>query len=154
WVTIPNSASLNLTSAMTLEAWVKPNAFAAASSMIMKEEPNGLTYALYAANDGPAPPVTLVSAGGVDSYATSSTNLPIGSWSHLAATYDGSLLKLYINGNLVSSLGITGLLDTSNGVLRIGGNSIWGEYFNGLIDDVRIYNRALNQAEVRSDMSA
>jgi hypothetical protein len=37
-------------------------------------------------------------------------------------------------------------------VLRIGGNSIWAEWFSGLIDEVRVYNRALSQAEVESDM--
>jgi len=35
--------------------------------------------------------------------------------------------------------------------LRIGGNSIWGEFFTGYIDEVRVYNRALTQAEIASD---
>ena len=38
-------------------------------------------------------------------------------------------------------------------VLRIGGNAVYGDYFNGLIDEVRVYSRALNQGEIRSDMS-
>ena len=38
--------------------------------------------------------------------------------------------------------------------LRIGGNNVWGEYFSGLIDEVRIYNRALTAAEVQADMNA
>ena len=38
--------------------------------------------------------------------------------------------------------------------LRIGGTSIWGEYFRGLIDEVRIYNRALNATEIANDMNA
>jgi hypothetical protein len=43
---------------------------------------------------------------------------------------------------------------TSTGALRIGGNAVWGnEYFAGLIDEVRIYNRALSAAEVQSDMN-
>src|SRR5262249_20749880 len=41
----------------------------------------------------------------------------------------------------------------STSPLRIGGNSIWGEYFKGVIDEVRIYNRALNQSEIVTDMS-
>ena len=44
-------------------------------------------------------------------------------------------------------------MPTSTQPLRIGGDSIWGEYFNGLIDEVRVYNRALSQAEVQSDMT-
>ena len=42
----------------------------------------------------------------------------------------------------------------STGALRIGGNSIWGEWFTGLIDEVRLYNRALTVAELQADMAA
>ena len=41
----------------------------------------------------------------------------------------------------------------SSGALRIGSNSIWGEYFSGLIDEVRIYNRALTAAQIQQDMA-
>src|SRR5262249_29244104 len=140
WVTILGSASLTLTNAMTLEAWIKPNSVADVSSILLKERPGGLSYALYAVNDGPAPPVAVVDVAGRDYDAGSSSSLQTGVWSQLAATYDGSNLRFYINGNLVSTLGVSGLLTSSSGPLRIGGNSIWGEFFNGLIDDVRIYN--------------
>jgi hypothetical protein len=43
---------------------------------------------------------------------------------------------------------------TSAAPLHIGGNAIWGEWFSGLIDEVRIYNRALTQTEIATDMSA
>src|SRR5262249_10569597 len=45
----------------------------------------------------------------------------------------------------------TGNMTTSTSPLRMGGNSVWGEYFKGLIDEVRIYNRALSGAEIQSD---
>jgi hypothetical protein len=41
----------------------------------------------------------------------------------------------------------------SSNPLRVGGNAVWGEYFAGVIDEVRIYNRALSQAEVQADMT-
>ena len=41
----------------------------------------------------------------------------------------------------------------ATGARRIGGNAIWGEYFRGQIDDVRIYNRALTVTEIMSDMN-
>jgi hypothetical protein len=41
----------------------------------------------------------------------------------------------------------------STGALKIGGNAIWGEWFAGLIDEVRVYNRALSAAELQSDMN-
>src|SRR5204863_4678437 len=48
---------------------------------------------------------------------------------------------------------VSGSITTSNGQLSIGGNNIWGEYFAGLIDEVRVYNRALTAAEIQTDMT-
>ena len=64
----------------------------------------------------------------------------------LATTYDGTCLRLYVNGvaGRRSSLA-TGSIVTSTGALKIGGNAIWGEWFHGLIDEVRVYNRALTR---------
>ena len=68
-------------------------------------------------------------------------------------TYDGTTLRLYVNGTQVGSRPVSGSLLTSTGALRIGGNSIWGEFFQGRIDEIRIYNRALSPSEVLSDMN-
>ena len=70
------------------------------------------------------------------------------------ATYDGSAARLHVNGTLVRTLTFSGPMLTSTGVLRIGGNSVWGEFFQGRIDEVRIYNRALTAAEIQTDMTA
>ncbi len=79
--------------------------------------------------------------------------LPLNAWTHLAATHDGTTLRLYVNGVQVGSRPVAGALLTSTGALRIGGNSIWGEFFQGRIDEVRIYNRALSAAELQTDMN-
>ena len=63
-------------------------------------------------------------------------------------------LRLYVNGALAVSTSVAGPLATSSGPLRIGGNSIWPEWFSGLIDEIRIYNRALSQLEIQTDMAA
>jgi hypothetical protein len=71
----------------------------------------------------------------------------------VAATYDGATVRLYVNGAQVASTANTGAMVTSNSPLRIGGDSVWGEYFKGLIDEVRIYNRALTAAQIQADMN-
>ncbi|MBA3575476.1 MAG: LamG domain-containing protein [Pseudonocardiales bacterium] len=152
-VDITDAAPLHLTNGMTLETWVKPAALANWREVILKERPNGLSYALYA-SDPSSKPNTYVSLGGADRDATATTALPLNSWSHLAATYDGATLRLIVNGTQVASQAVTGNLTASTGALRIGGNSLWGEWFSGLIDEVRIYNRALTAAEVTTDMNA
>ena len=84
--------------------------------------------------------------------AGGSSAVPLGVWSHLAVTFDGSVVRLFVNGALVGSVGFVGSVPGSSGPLRLGGNSVWGEWFAGLIDEVRVYNRALTQAEIQTDM--
>jgi hypothetical protein len=63
-------------------------------------------------------------------------------------------MRIYVNGTQVGSRAQTGNMLVSSRALKIGGNTVWGEYFSGLIDDVRVYNRALGAAEIQTDMNA
>jgi hypothetical protein len=75
-------------------------------------------------------------------------------WTHIAVTYDGSVQVFYVNGVQVGSVAGSGAITVSNGALRIGGDaSSTGEFFTGMIDEVRVYNRALSPAEIQSDMT-
>jgi hydrogenase maturation factor HypE len=75
--------------------------------------------------------------------------LPTYAWTHLAFTYDGAAMRMFVNGVQVSTTALTGVMPIGAGALRIGGNGVWGEYFRGAIDEVRIYNRALSAAEIQ-----
>ena len=79
--------------------------------------------------------------------------LSLNTWSHLASTYDGAMLRVYLNGALVASAARSGSILTSANPLQIGGDSIYGQYFQGLIDEVRVYNVPLTQAQIQADMS-
>ena len=151
-VTIPDSATLDLTTGMTLEAWVRPSFVGDWRTAVMKEQPGNLVYGLYANVSGDRP-ATEIYVGGAGRLLNGTSTLPAGAWSHLAATYDGATARLYLNGAQVAQLTQAGSILTSNSPLRIGGNSVWGEYFNGLIDEVRVYNRALTTTELQSDMN-
>jgi hypothetical protein len=153
-VTVPNSASLNPTTGMTLEAWVFPTASTSWATAIMKEQTNGMAYSLYASSSANRP-IVYCNTGKATTrhrYLSGPTALPLNTWSHLAATYDGVTLRLYVNGAQVSSHPYTGSIVTSTGALRIAGNSA-GEFFRGLIDEIRIYNRALSPSEILIDMN-
>ena len=78
--------------------------------------------------------------------------LPVNQWTHVAGTYDGTTLRLYVNGTQVSSQAKTGALQVNGLPLRIGGNTYGSEFFRGLIDNLRIYNRALSAAEIQQNM--
>jgi hypothetical protein len=153
-VNVPDSSSLDLTSGMTLEAWVNPSALGNAwRTVLMKEQSGNLVYDLYANGSGATKvPVGEVYVGGERTVAAPSA-LTVNTWTHLAVTYDGSVLALYRNGTQVATLLQSGPILTSTGALRIGGNTIWPEWFAGLIDEVRVYNRALTQTQIQADMN-
>ena len=88
---------------------------------------------------------------GVEAYGTAS--LTANTWAHLAATYDGATLRLYVNGTQVASVAATGNLAASTNPLEIGGNSIYAQFFQGLIDEVRVYNVALTAPQIQADMN-
>ena len=69
-------------------------------------------------------------------------------------TWDGSVVRIYRNGEQVASHSLAGAAPDSDGPLRIGGNAIWPEFFKGVIDEVRVYDRALSAAEIAADRLA
>ena len=77
------------------------------------------------------------------------TSSPVNTWTHVALTYDGTMIRLFVNGTQVASTAVDGRFD-SRSPLWIGGNLPYGEYFKGLIDEVRVYNRALGAAEIQA----
>src|SRR4029077_20784752 len=149
-VQVPASASLNLTTAMTLEAWVNPSVTPTWWwDVIYKGDDN---YFLMASSNADTPALGGTWPSG-DDFTTAPSGLIPGVWTHLAGTYDGSVARLYVNGVQVSTLPVSGALTSSSNPLQIGGDSFFGQFFNGLIDEVRVYNRALSQAEIRTDMT-
>jgi uncharacterized repeat protein (TIGR03803 family) len=152
WVTIRDAAALDIRNAITIEAWVNPRTLSGWNTIVLKESDDGLAYALYA-NDSLPQSAGYVNVGGADRSVTSLQPLQVDAWTHVAMTYNGSLMRLYIGGFEVKRRSLTGRILSTDGALRIGGNSVWGEYFDGLIDEVRIYNRALSMTEIRRDMN-
>jgi hypothetical protein len=148
-VSINDSASLHLSSGLTLEAWVRPSALTATwSDIIFKANDN---YFLM----GSTPQSQLPDLGGTfaatNLYGTNA--LALNTWTHIAGTYDGTTMRFYVNGVAVASAAQTGAIPSSTGNLFIGGDSSNGQHWNGLIDEVRVYNRALSAGEIAHDMT-
>jgi hypothetical protein len=150
--TIATSSLLDFTTGMTLEAWVYPTVSGGWQTVILRESASGLSYALYEGNDAGSP-VGYVRSGGVDRGTPGVGPLPLNTWSHLATTFGGGHLRMFVNGVEVTSEPVPSSIDPGATALRIGGNAVWGEHFRGRIDDVRIYNRALTAAEILLDSS-
>jgi hypothetical protein len=150
WVTVAAHPALNLSTGLTVEAWVYPTGFSGYQTVAMREMPGGLAYVLYANDQAPWPAIW-IQADGTDVEAPGAAPLPLNEWTHLAATYDGVTLELFFNGVPAGSRAVSGAISDISGVLRFGGNAVWGEYFTGLLDEIRIYDRALSAAEIQTD---
>src|SRR5688572_21747676 len=104
-VNIADSAALDLTTGMTIEAWVRPTVGSNWRTIVMKERPGHMAYGLYSNTSGNRPAVELsTSAGSGVVEVRGSTQLTSNTWWHLAATFDGTLVRLYLNGNQIGSL--------------------------------------------------
>jgi hypothetical protein len=154
-VTVNDATSLDLTGGMTLEAWVRPTALTGWRTILYKENPGvGPAWALYGSDSNAPPAVYAATATDPWRHVTGPSMLTANTWAHVAGTYDGTTLRLYVNGALVRSAAATGEMPTTAGLLGIGGKTFGSaQFFAGVIDEVRIYNRALTQAQIQADMN-
>ncbi|MBL7738170.1 MAG: hypothetical protein JNK14_03055 [Chitinophagaceae bacterium] len=159
YININDANSLDLTNGMTLEAWVNPSNLTGFKTVICKDRSTGnFTYTMAANNNASNAnnqrPSSRMRIGSGNIVVTGTSKLTLNTWIHVASTYDGGTFRLYINGVQVSSAAVTGNITVTANPLRIGGTTaLAGQYFAGLIDEVRIYNRALSQAEIQTDMN-
>jgi hypothetical protein len=152
-VRVSDASSLDLTNAATFEAWVYPTAALAGWRTILQKEVDAYFFTASGGGAGSQPTGGGTFAGVCCTYVEGPSVLPVNIWTHVAATYDGGLLRFYQNGALVASTPAAGSLQVTGGALWIGGNAVYGEHFHGKLDDLRVYNRALTQAEVQHDMA-
>lgn len=150
-VTINDSGSLDLTTGMTLEAWVKPSAVNSAWRDVIYKGND--SYYLEGTSGNAGLPAMGGTFGGSDVPLYGAGTLVANTWTYLAATYDGTTMRLYSNGVQVASQPQTGAIATSANPLQIGGDSLYGQFFQGTIDEVRVYNVALTAAQIQTDMN-
>ncbi|MDB6015981.1 MAG: Peptidase BlaR1 [Pedosphaera sp.] len=78
------------------------------------------------------------------------TPVEVNTWYHVAMTYDGKIMKLYVNGNVDGSMPASGPITVTANPLLIGGDGFGGWDFAGLVDELSLYNRALSAEEIQS----
>src|SRR5262249_12252797 len=142
---------LRLTTAMTLEAWVNPSTVDSGwRDAIYKGDDN---YYLEGTSSRDGLPAVGGRFGTASTDAFGTGTLTANTWTHLAATYDGAAFRLFVNGTQVASTARTGALLTSANPLQIGGDSLYGQFFAGMLDEIRVYNIALSAAQIQTDMN-
>lgn len=158
-ITVPAHISLRTNKELTLSAWVKPETKTSNSwnfILTYRYSLSSSPFDSYKLSTNPNSPYNNRWTFGVSSSATNQTELSArnakqdNNWVHLTATHDGSTMKIYINGVLDTSFAnpIDSIAYSSLG-LNIGNSRVGAiDAFKGVIDEIRIYNIALNQAEI------
>ncbi|MFO1487826.1 MAG: LamG-like jellyroll fold domain-containing protein [Verrucomicrobiota bacterium] len=155
-VEVPNTAALDITGAISIEAWIKPT-FAFGNNAILNKAtagtPDGYYFDVYQSRLR----FLVGNAGvlGLGIYFQSAQLIPAGQWTHVAATYDGALIKLYVNGVLDSSMAFTDPFPGPNGrPLVIGNTSLGGAGFQGAMDEVGLYGCILSSNDIAAIYAA
>ncbi|MCF8370927.1 MAG: T9SS type A sorting domain-containing protein [Bacteroidales bacterium] len=139
WIEIPNDASLNSTD-YTLEAWIKPSAFSWLDGIISRYPGSGPSG--YVLRLSPTSPYNKINFNEADANYTLSTN----TWYHLAAVRANGVNTVYINGVAYAVAG-NAMSGANNALIQIGCD--YNErYWNGLIDEVRIWGTGVSQADI------
>jgi hypothetical protein len=151
-VSVPSSASLDITGPLTIAAWVKPTAHeGVARGLVEKWDglPVGKVGYFLRLNGRDQIHFVIGVQTGPDVEIAGQKPVPAGVWTSVAAVFDGTTLKVYSNGALDRSVPCTTKPQTCTAALKIGmAGGGGGHYFPGTVDDVRVYNRALSADEI------
>jgi hypothetical protein len=155
--TYVNCGTINLSgSAVTIQGWLRVQAFKSSFPYISSFAGTEMTGSQCAVRIGDASiPNNRVQfvlyIGGQFYKLHTATALTTNQWYHIAATYDGAAMKIYLNGVLDTTMAQTGLI-TSNNTFEIGRNYGNDRILQGDLDEISVFNTALNQAAIRSWM--
>jgi RHS repeat-associated protein len=146
YVEVPNSSSINIAGPITMEAWIKLPSVSTSYQPILEHAPslgNEGGYDLYVTDTGKARMDIFYNPS--YQWLIGATTLTANVWHHIAGIYDGSQLRLYVDGQLDGSVNLSSPMTGTATQLRIGRNNYLYSpiYFNGLIDEVRISTGAL-----------
>ena len=153
---VADSSSLDgFSNAFTVSAWVdRPMTTQPGARMVVSRQLTTDAQGVFQLSffDG-EPRFGLNTIGGGTQYVGAGTAL-LGEWVHLAGVYDGSMMRLYVNGVLRASMAMTGKIQSSSRPILVGGTATTADplaatqYLGGSVDEVRLYTRALSATEV------
>ncbi|MEE8476114.1 MAG: LamG domain-containing protein [Myxococcota bacterium] len=146
YVVVSANCSLEVQSTLTVAAWIRPTRVGTQRVIRKVNGENG--FSLFLSANGNVS-IRLNDTNGLrvnsrQEYPTDGTE-----WMHIAATYDGNDIKLYVNGVLDGQASASTVLDGKDAPLSIGATSTGADAFQGALDDVRLYNYALTEPEIQ-----
>jgi hypothetical protein len=153
YVTIPDSPSLRPSSGLTLSAWVKTDTVEQRSCIIVSKQYGSSYHDSFALVYSGSNVNFQLEAGGGSYYGIGTAKPTSGGWHHIVGTYNGSVMRLFVDGVERSHSSFSGSIVYDSNPVLIGagcdnGNHIPDAGWNGNIGEVLIYNRAMSEAEI------
>ena len=144
YVEIPDDDSFDFTSAITITTWVNPRDTTTRRILdkVTEGVPDGWLFDTFENR------FRFLASSLSTTVVASNSTLPLNEFTHVAAVYDGSSISLYLNGLLDATTPSTGLLPINNLNARIGANSNGGNLFNGIIDELAVWDVALTAEQI------
>ncbi len=164
FVDVPHDASLNGTNALTYEAWINPTDWAGGAGAAQVRGIMGK-----GTNDGTTPGQMslfkrlvggnmilrgrVIVGAGANANVTVNTMPPLNTWTHVALVFDGDSLEIFYNGISIGTTSFTATtLDANALSFSIGRDTNRAGFFNGQIDEVRVWTEARNVVQIRANM--
>jgi hypothetical protein len=154
WAEVHDNESLDITSAISVEAWVYFDG--AASRGILGRWYSSISDRSYLLLTEDATNIRFYVYTSATSFIETGDALTTNNWYHVVGTYDGANQKIYINGSESANKGLSGNIQTSSEALEIGRyfDQITGRGLTNQIAQPRIYNRALTASEIQQNYNA
>ena len=151
YVKVTDSSSLDVT-ALTIALWFKADSAASTQYLAAKWLPTGNNRAYSLFLNSTSVVFETSFDGSAYNTLTSTSTISASTWYHLAATFSGTTKIIYINGTADNSAGSIGSLKNSSANLTLGtvNDVTLADYYDGIIDEVSIYDRALSANEVKA----
>lgn len=153
-----NAASVQIAGPITVSAWIKVDSWVSQAGIVGKlihaADREGFALRLHETNAG----IFDFSIGqnwGAWNRAISTTPMSSGQWYYVVGTYDGTTIRVYLNGTEEGTAGYSGGIVDSQSNLLIGRKNVaYADAFDGMIDEARVYNSAKSAAWIKADYSS
>jgi cysteine-rich repeat protein len=149
FVNVSKESSVEPANEITVMAWINISS-AVANAAIMKKTGSPEQGYAFEMDGAGTTPCFYVFAGGSFDGVCGVSSISTAAFHHVAGTYNGSHVAVYIDGAFSASTTESGTITYGNGPLRIGNDQINGRFFNGVIDEAQLYNVSLTASQIQS----
>jgi len=150
---VNHSANISPSQYVTVNSWIYPRAYEDNKFILVKGSHINLYYRSYGllGPESNQKAQFRLSNSNVELGVYSNSIIPLNTWSMITGVYDGTNLKIYVNGVFDGQISMSGLINQTNEPLSFGSHKYYNfsdYWYNGSLDDISIYNRVLTQQEI------